>query len=128
MREILEKFKFGNQILTLIEADILGNLLEKFLSSEVNLSPRPVMDGSGEVKLPGLDNHAMGTIFEELIRRFNEENNEEAGEHFTPRDVVSRLCRLLKFERIPRSSSETSTTISAAARTALSRTSFCHAR
>jgi len=80
----LSKFKFYNQIPTLVEADILGSLIEKFLDPSVNLGPKPVLDADGKVKLPGLDNHAMGTIFEELIRRFNEENNEEAGEHFTP--------------------------------------------
>jgi type I restriction enzyme M protein len=47
------------------------------------------------MRIPGLDNHAMGTIFEELIRRFNEENNEEAGEHFTPRDVVKLMANLI---------------------------------
>ena len=47
------------------------------------------------MRLEGLDNHAMGTVFEELIRRFNEENNEEAGEHFTPRDVVQLMARLI---------------------------------
>jgi type I restriction enzyme M protein len=47
------------------------------------------------VKHPGLDNHAMGTIFEELVRRFNEENNEEAGEHWTPRDAVRLMARLI---------------------------------
>jgi type I restriction enzyme M protein len=93
--EILDKFKFRNQIDTLIDADVLGSLLEKFLSSEVNLSPKPVFHQNGEIKLPGLDNHAMGTIFEELIRRFNEENNEEAGEHFTPRDVVKLMADLI---------------------------------
>jgi type I restriction enzyme M protein len=54
-----------------------------------------VYDISGNVRLPGLDNHAMGTIFEELIRRFNEENNEEAGEHFTPRDVIYLMADLI---------------------------------
>jgi type I restriction enzyme M protein len=93
--EILEKFKFKNQIDTLIDADVLGSLIEKFLASEVNLSPKPVFRASGEIKLPGLDNHAMGTIFEELIRRFNEENNEEAGEHFTPRDVIKLMAHLI---------------------------------
>src|SRR6185437_14154564 len=72
-----------------------GSLIEKFLDPTVNLSPKPVLDGNGEVKLPALDNHAMGTIFEELIRRFNEENNEEAGEHFTPRDVVRLMADLI---------------------------------
>ena len=88
VQEVLEKFKFRNQIPTLVEADVLGFLLEKFLDSSVNLSPRPVLNADGSVRLEALDNHGMGTVFEELIRRFNEENNEEAGEHFTPRDVV----------------------------------------
>ena len=95
VQEVLEKFKFRNQISTLVEADALGFLIEKFLDSSVNLSPRPVMNGDGSVRLEGLDNHGMGTVFEELIRRFNEENNEEAGEHFTPRDVVQLMARLI---------------------------------
>src|SRR6185295_19431654 len=87
--------KFRNQIPTLVDADILGNLIEKFLDRSVNLSPQPILDAHGREKLPALDNHAMGTIFEELIRRFNEENNEEAGEHFTPRDVVKLMANLI---------------------------------
>ena len=95
VQEILDKFKFRNQIPTLVEADILGTLIEKFLDPKVNLSPRPVLNSDGSVRIPALDNHAMGTIFEELIRRFNEENNEEAGEHFTPRDVVRLMAELI---------------------------------
>ena len=95
VQEVLEKFKFRNQIPTLVEADALGFLLEKFLDNSVNLSPRPVLNGDGSVRLEGLDNHGMGTVFEELIRRFNEENNEEAGEHFTPRDVIQLMARLI---------------------------------
>ena len=95
VQEILEKFKFRNQIPTLVEADVLGFLIEKFLDPGINLSPEPVYDRAGNVQLPGLDNHAMGTIFEELIRRFNEEANEEAGEHFTPRDVVELMAHLI---------------------------------
>lgn len=95
VQEVLDKFKFRNQIPTLVEADALGFLLEKFLDPSVNLSPKPVMHADGTVRLPGLDNHSMGTIFEELIRRFNEENNEEAGEHFTPRDVVELMSYLI---------------------------------
>lgn len=95
VQEILDKFKFRNQIPTMAEADIIGSLIEKFLDSKINLSPNPVHDPDGSVKLPGLDNHSMGTIFEELIRRFNEENNEEAGEHFTPRDVVRLMANLI---------------------------------
>ena len=95
VQEILDKFKFRNQITTLVEADVLGSLIEKFTTNDINLSPHPVFDQDGNVRLPGLDNHAMGTIFEELIRRFNEENNEEAGEHFTPRDVVKLMANLI---------------------------------
>ena len=99
VQEVLEKFKLRNQIPTLMEADALGFLIEKFLDPSINLSPRPVLNGDGSVRLEGLDNHGMGTVFEELIRRFNEENNEEAGEHFTPRDVVQLMARLV-FEPI----------------------------
>ncbi len=95
VQEILDKFKFRNQIPTLIEADILGYLIEKFLDARVNLSPKPVLDVDGNEILAALDNHSMGTIFEELIRRFNEENNEEAGEHFTPRDVIKLMADLI---------------------------------
>ncbi|NJD05826.1 MAG: SAM-dependent DNA methyltransferase [Methylococcaceae bacterium] len=95
VREILDKFNFRNQIPKLAEANILGFLVEKFLDPGINLSPEPVRDAEGHIVLPGLDNHAMGTVFEELIRRFNEENNEEAGEHFTPRDVVRLMAKLM---------------------------------
>ncbi|HFS5637773.1 TPA: N-6 DNA methylase [Legionella pneumophila] len=95
VQEILDKFKFRNQIATLIDADILGALLEKFLNPNINLSPKAVCDAEGNERLPSLDNHAMGTVFEELIRRFNEENNEEAGEHFTPRDIVKLMADVI---------------------------------
>ena len=92
---ILDNFEFRNQIPRLSKADALGTLIEKLLDPAINLSPNPVKNGDGSVKHPGLDNHAMGTIFEELIRRFNEENNEEAGEHWTPRDVVRLMAKLI---------------------------------
>ena len=95
VQEVLERFTFRNQVPTLVDAGALGFLLEKFLDSSVNLSPKPVLNGDDTVRLEGLDNHSMGTVFEELIRRFNEENNEEAGEHFTPRDVVQLMARLV---------------------------------
>ena len=95
VQDILDKFKFRNQIPILVEADILGSLIEKFLDHAINLRPQPVLNIDGSERLPALDNHAMGTIFEELIRRFNEENNEEAGEHFTPRDVVKLMADLI---------------------------------
>ena len=99
VQEILDNFDFRHQIPRLSRADALGTLIEKFLDPAINLSPNPVLNGDGAVKYPGLDNHAMGTIFEELLRKFNEENNEEAGEHWTPRDAVKLMARLI-FEPI----------------------------
>ncbi|MBV6417455.1 MAG: hypothetical protein CMLOHMNK_02155 [Steroidobacteraceae bacterium] len=95
VQDILENFEFRNQIPRLSKADALGTLIEKLLSPDINLSPNPVLNGDGSVKHPGLDNHGMGTVFEELVRRFNEENNEEAGEHWTPRDAVKLMAKLL---------------------------------
>ena len=95
VQDILDNFEFRNQIQRLSAADALGTLIEKFVSPDINLSPRPVLNADGSVRLPGLDNHAMGTIFEDLLRRFNEENNEEAGEHWTPRDAVQLMSRLV---------------------------------
>lgn len=97
VQEILEKFKFRNQIDTMIDADILGAVIEKFVSPNINLSPKPVYtdDTMTTIKLPALDNHGMGTVFEELVRKFNEANNEEAGEHWTPRDVVDLMADLI---------------------------------
>lgn len=92
VREILDKFRFKNQLDTMTEAGVLGSVIEKFVSYDINLSPYPVLNSEGEVIKPALDNHTMGVLFEELIRRFNEENNEEAGEHFTPRDVVELMA------------------------------------
>tara|TARA_R110002020_G_scaffold5703_2_gene23445 strand:- start:8061 stop:10025 length:1965 start_codon:yes stop_codon:yes gene_type:complete len=87
VQEILENFEFRNQLPRLTKADALGTLIEKFLDPTLDLSPA------------SLDNHGMGSVFEELVRRFNEENNEEAGEHWTPRDVVRLMTRLM-FEPI----------------------------
>lgn len=89
VQDILTNFEFRNQIPRLAKADLLGQLIERFLDPDVNLGPHPVGD------LPGLDNHSMGTMFEELVRRFNEENNEEAGEHWTPRDAVRLMANLV---------------------------------
>lgn len=95
VQEIFENFEFRNQTPRLSKADALGTLIEKFLDPGLNLSPNPVLNADGSVKHKGLDNHAMGTIFEELVRRFNEENNEEAGEHWTPRDAVKLMANLI---------------------------------
>lgn len=89
VQDILDNFEFRNQIPRLSKADALGLLIEKFLDKDINLGPEPVDDK------PGLDNHSMGTMFEELVRRFNEDNNEEAGEHWTPRDAVRLMANLM---------------------------------
>ncbi len=83
VQDILENFKFRNQLPTLSKADALGSLIAKFLDPEIDLSPA------------GIDNHSMGTVFEELVRKFNEDNNEEAGEHWTPRDAVRLMANLV---------------------------------
>ena len=83
VQDILENFKFRNQLPTLSKADALATLINKFLDPDIDLSPA------------GIDNHAMGTVFEELVRKFNEDNNEEAGEHWTPRDAVRLMANLV---------------------------------
>ena len=95
VQDILEKFEFWHQIPRLSKADALGTLIEKLTSPDVNLSPHPVKNADGSIRHSGLDNHGMGSIFEELVRRFNEENNEEAGEHWTPRDAVRLMAKLV---------------------------------
>jgi type I restriction enzyme M protein len=83
VQDILENFKFRNQLQTLSKADAIGTLVNRFLDPDIDLSPA------------GIDNHSMGTVFEELVRKFNEENNEEAGEHWTPRDAVRLMANLV---------------------------------
>ena len=83
MREVLEKFDFDNTIAKLDEAGLLFQVMQRFADPKVNLHPETV------------DNATMGTIFEELIRKFNEALNENPGEHFTPRDVVHLMVDLL---------------------------------
>lgn len=83
VQDIIKQFKFRNEIETLDEADILFSLIEKFCSPKVELHPD---------KLPPL---AMGYVYEDLVRRFNEENNEEAGEHFTPREIIDLMTHLV---------------------------------
>jgi type I restriction enzyme M protein len=83
VQNILDNFKFRNQLQTLSKADAIGTLINKFLDPEIDLSP------------VGIDNHSMWTIFEELVRKFNEDNNEEAGQHWTPRDAVRLMANLV---------------------------------
>ena len=95
VQDILDNFEFRNQIPRLSKGDVLGGLIEKLTSPDINLSPVPVRKSDGSIRHAGLDNHGMGSIFEELVRRFNEENNEEAGEHWTPRDAVRLMAKLV---------------------------------
>lgn len=95
VQDIINRFKFRAQIETLSEHDVLGLLIERFTDPTINLSNKPVLDEKGNELLPALDNHTMGTAFEEVIRRFNEETNvTDAGRHFTPRDVVRLMAEL----------------------------------
>lgn len=96
VKEIIEKFKLAAQIQHMASKDVLLDVLEKFTSPYINLTPFEKNDPEGR-KLPALSNLGMGYVFEELIRKFNEENNEEAGEHFTPREVI-QLMTTLVFE------------------------------
>ena len=94
VQEIIGKFKLRNQLETMEESGITFALIEKFVSRDINLSPEEAVNSRGEI-LPPLTNLGMGYVFEELIRRFNEENNEEAGEHFTPREIIKLMTHLL---------------------------------
>lgn len=99
VQDIISKFKLRNQLDTLEEGNITFPLIEKFCSSQINLSPVAVKDKDGNIVHEGLSNLGMGYVFEELIRKFNEENNEEAGEHFTPREIIKLMTHLI-FEPV----------------------------
>lgn len=93
VQDIIEKFKLKQQVDNLSDAGRLGSIIEKFTDDGINLGMNPILDADGNVKLPGVDNHTMGTLFEQLLRKFNEENSvTEAGEHFTPRDYVALMA------------------------------------
>lgn len=95
IKDIITKFKFQNQLDTLDEAKILYGVIERFCSAKINLSMHPIFNDKNELIHKGLSNLGMGYVFEELIRRFNEENNEEAGEHFTPRELIELMTHLV---------------------------------
>ena len=95
MQDILINSEFRNTIPHLSKADTLGTLINKFLDPDVNLSPNPVLDSAGAVRQTAMDNHSMGTIFEELERKLNEDNHEEAGEHWTLRDALTLMANVI---------------------------------
>ncbi|MCB4763223.1 MAG: type I restriction-modification system subunit M N-terminal domain-containing protein, partial [Sulfurovum sp.] len=94
VKEIIEKFKLRSQIKHMADKNVLLEVLEKFTSPAINLTNHEVLDPEGR-KLPALTNLGMGYVFEELIRKFNEDNNEEAGEHFTPREVIELMTHIV---------------------------------
>ena len=98
VRDVLKNFEFDSKVKKLANNDKLLAIIEKVTDPHINLTDKDVKDPDG-LPLPALTNVGMGTVFEELLRRFNEENNEEAGEHFTPRDAISLLAHMI-FEPI----------------------------
>ncbi|MCA0447330.1 MAG: type I restriction-modification system subunit M [Bacteroidetes bacterium] len=98
VKEIIEKFKLLSQIKHMAGKDVLLDVIEKFISPYINLTSAEKLDPDGR-RLPPLSNLGMGYVFEELIRKFNEENNEEAGEHFTPREVIDLMTHII-FEPV----------------------------
>ena len=95
VQDIVKKFDLLPTIDKLSESNRLGSILEKFTDKSINLGLHPVKSADGKETLPGVDNHMMGTVFEELLRRFNEAYAvTSAGRHFTPRDMVQLLADL----------------------------------
>ena len=98
VKDVLKNFEYYAKAEKLANNDRLLSMIERITDPRINLTDKPASDPDG-LPLPPLTNHGMGTVFEELLRRFNEENNEEAGEHFTPRDAISLLAHLV-FEPV----------------------------
>src|SRR5690625_2630513 len=94
VKEIIRRFKLLEQMRHMADKQVLLDVIENFISPYINLTPHDVEDPEGNI-LPALSNLGMGYVFEELIRKFNEENNEEAGEHFTPREVIHLMTHLV---------------------------------
>ena len=96
VQDIITKFDLRHYIEKLSKVGRLGMMIEKMTDEKINLGIKPVIDAeTKEEKLPALDNHTMGTLFEDLLRRFNEDFSvTEAGEHYTPRDYVQLLAEL----------------------------------
>lgn len=98
VKDVLKNFEYYSKAKKLANNDRLLAIIERITDPRINLTDRDVKSPDG-LSLPAISNVDMGTLFEELLRRFNEENNEEAGEHFTPRDAIILLSQLV-FEPI----------------------------
>ena len=98
VRDVLKNFDYFTKAKKLADNDRLLAIIERITDPRINLTDKEVIGPDG-LRIPALTNIGMGTIFEELLRRFNEENNEEAGEHFTPRDAITLLAHLV-FEPV----------------------------
>lgn len=96
VQDIIAKFDLRHYVQLLSNLGCLGMIIEKMTADDINLGIKPVVDeNTKEIKLPPLDNHTMGTLFEDLLRKFNEDYSvTEAGEHYTPRDYVKLLADL----------------------------------
>lgn len=95
IKDVINRFEFIKRLDKLDEKKILYGVIERFCSAKINLSMHPIFNDKNELIHKGLSNLGMGYVFEELIRRFNEENNEEAGEHFTPREIIELMTHLV---------------------------------
>lgn len=93
VKEIINCFKLRDKIQHLADKERLLLTIQMFTSPDINLSTEERENSEGRTLAP-LTNLGMGYVFEELIRKFNEENNEEAGEHFTPREVIQLMTNL----------------------------------
>ena len=95
VQDVITKFDLRHYVEKLNDVHRLGMMIDKMTDKSINLGMRPVLDDEGKEKIPALDNHTMGTLFEELLRKFNEDYSvTEAGEHYTPRDYVALLADL----------------------------------
>ncbi|MBP5703692.1 MAG: SAM-dependent DNA methyltransferase [Paludibacteraceae bacterium] len=98
VRDVLKNFEYYSKARKLADNDRLLSMIERITDPRINLTDKDATDPD-DLLLPARSNIGMGTVFEELLRKFNEENNEEAGEHFTPRDAISLLAHLI-FEPV----------------------------
>jgi len=93
--DIIQRFGFFEEVDSLDKQKILYPVIQKFTSNDINLAPYPIKDDQGNILHSSMTSEGMGYLFEELIRQFNEENSLESGEHYTPKDVIELMTKLL---------------------------------